>query len=52
MNPLYLCINHASGYIEEKNEHKNLIYDSVDEDKKALKNTQIFGMELKTKYNQ
>ena len=23
MNPLYLCINHASGYIEEKNGNKN-----------------------------
>ena len=23
MNPLYSCINHASGYIEEKNGNKN-----------------------------
>ena len=23
MNPLYLCSNHASGYIEEKNGNKN-----------------------------
>ena len=23
VNPLYLCINHASGYIEEKNGNKN-----------------------------
>ena len=37
VNPLYLCINHASGYIEEKNENKYLIFDSVDENKEALK---------------
>ena len=34
VNPLYLRINHASGYIEEKNENKYLIFDSVDETKK------------------
>ena len=37
MNPLYLCINHASGYIEEKNGNKYLIFDSVDENKEVLK---------------
>ena len=30
VNPLYLHINHASGYIEEKNENKYLIFNSVD----------------------
>ena len=49
VNPLYLRINHASGYIKEKNGNKYLIFDSVDENKKVLKNTQMFGMELKTK---
>ena len=49
VNPLYLCINHASGYIEEKNGNKYLIFDSVDENKEVLKNMQMFGMELKTK---
>ena len=49
VNPLYLRINHASGYIEEKNGNKYLIFDSVDENKGVLKNTQMFGMELKTK---
>ena len=48
VNPLYLLINHASGYIEEKNGNKYLIFDSVDENKE-VKNTQMFGMELKTK---
>ena len=34
VNPLYLKLNHASGYIEEKNRNKCLIfYDSVDENK-------------------
>ena len=27
----YLRINHASGYIEEINENKYLIFDSIDE---------------------
>ena len=37
VNPLYLRINHASGYIEEKNGNKYLIFDSVDENKEVLK---------------
>ena len=37
MNTLYLRINHASGYIEEKNGNKYLIFDSVDENKEVLK---------------
>ena len=44
VNTLYLRINHASGYIEEKNGNKYLIFDSVDENKELLKNTQMFGM--------
>ena len=53
VNPLYLLVNHASGYIEEKNGNKYLIFDdSVNENKGLLKNTQMFGMELKTKSKQ
>ena len=37
VNPLYLRIDHASGYIEEKNGNKYLIFDSVDENKELLK---------------
>ena len=37
VNPLCLCINHASGYIEEKDVNKCLIFDSTDEDKELLK---------------
>ena len=47
VNPLYLRIDHASGYIEEKNGNKYLIFGSVDENKEVLKNTQMFGVELK-----
>ena len=37
-NPLYLQVNHANGYIEEKNGNKYLISDdSVDENKEVLK---------------
>ena len=53
VNPLYLLVNHASGYIEEKNGNKYLIFDdSVNENKALLKNMQMFGMELKTKSKQ
>ena len=38
VNPFYLIINHESGYIEEKNGNKYLIfYDSVNESKALLK---------------
>ena len=37
VNPLYLCITHASGYIEEINENKYFVFDSTDENKELLK---------------
>ena len=37
VNPLYLRINHTSGYIEEKGVNKYLIFDSTDENKELLK---------------
>ena len=37
MNPLYLRITHASGYIEDKNKNKYLIFDYVDENKELFK---------------
>ena len=38
VNPLFLLANHASGYIEEKNGNKYLIFDdSVNENKGLLK---------------
>ena len=36
VNPLYLRIGHASGYIEEKRGNKYLIFDSADENKEVL----------------
>ena len=38
VNPLYLRIDHANGYIEEKNGKKYLFFDSADENKELLKN--------------
>ena len=37
VNPLFLRTNHASGYIEEKNGNKYLVFDLTDENKEALK---------------
>ena len=40
VNPLYLLVNHASGYIKEENGNKYLIFDdSVNKNKRLLKNT-------------
>ena len=37
VNPLYLIIANASGYIEEKGVNKYLFFDSTDENKELLK---------------
>ena len=37
INPLYLIIAHANGYIEEKDANKYLIFDSTDKNKELLK---------------
>ena len=37
MNPLYLRIIHANGYIEEIHENKYIIFDSTNENKELLK---------------
>ena len=34
---MYLIVNHANGYIEEKGVNKYLIFDSTDENKELLK---------------
>ena len=49
VNPLYLIVVDASGYIEEKGVNKYLIFDSADENKELLKNKMMFLMELETK---
>ena len=37
VNPLYLLVNHANGYIEENVVNKYLIFDSTDDNKELLK---------------
>ena len=37
VDPLYLNITHATGYIEEKGVNKYLVFDSTDESKELLK---------------
>ena len=37
VNPFYLRIDHAKGYIEEKGVNKYLVFDSTDENKELLK---------------
>ena len=38
VNPLYLGITHANGYIEEKGTNKHLVFNLTDENKELLKN--------------
>ena len=49
VNPLYLIINSATGYFEEKNGSKYLVFDSGNETMKYWKNIMKFGMRLKMK---
>ena len=37
VNPLYLTISHASGYIDKKEMNKYLVFDSTDKNKELLK---------------
>ena len=37
LNPLYLLIDHANGYVEEKGVNKYLIFDYTDQNKELLK---------------
>ena len=49
VNPLYLLINHARGYIEEKGVNKYLIFDSRDENKELLKKYNDVSNRIKNK---
>ena len=49
VNLLYLRINHANGYIEEKGVNKYLVLDSTDESKELLKKYSNVLMKLETK---
>ena len=44
VNTLYLFIDHASRYIEEKGMNKYLVFDSTDENKKLLKKHDVFDV--------
>ena len=43
VNPLYLRINNASGYIAKINENKYLVFDDTDENKELLKKNDVFN---------
>ena len=43
VNSLYLSINHASRYIEEKGVNKYLSFDPVDQNKELLKKCHVFN---------
>ena len=49
VNPLYLLVNHADGYIEEKGVNKYLIFESTDENKELLKKYNDVWNGIKTK---
>ena len=49
VNPLYLRIDCATGYIEEKNGDKYLAFDSADENKKLLKKYNDVWNKIKNK---
>ena len=49
VNPLYLHIDHANGYIEEKGINKYLVFNSTYKNKELLKKCNDVGMELERK---
>ena len=51
VNPLYLRVNHANEYIEEKNGNKYLIFDSTGENKDLLKKYNDIWNGIKNKIN-
>ena len=52
VNPLYLIINKADGFIEEKERSKYLDFAFTDNNSEVLKNMQKFGVESKIKLKQ
>ena len=49
VNPFYLQVNHANGYIKEKNGNKYLIFDTTDENKELLKKYSVVWSGIKNK---
>ena len=52
VNPLYLRINHANGYIEKRIKINIQFLTLQMKTKELVKNTQMFGIELKMKSKQ
>ena len=52
VNPLYLLIDHASEYIEERGVNKHIIFDSTDENKGLLKKYNDVWDGIKDKINE
>ena len=52
VNPLYLRIDHANGYIEEKGVNKYLVFDSTDKNKELLKKYNDVWNGIKNKINE
>ena len=46
---MYLIISHSSGYMEEKDENKYLIFDSTDKNKELRKEYKYVWSEIKDK---
>ena len=46
---MYLLIDHASGYIEEKGVNRHFVFDSTDENKELLKKYNDVWNEIKNK---
>ena len=49
INPFYLNITYANGYIEEKGVNKYLVFDSTDENKELLKKYNDFFNRIRNK---
>ena len=49
VNSLYLLIDHASGYIEEKGVNKYFVFDSADKNKELLKKHNDVWKELRAR---
>ena len=49
INPFYLQVNHANGYIKEKNGNKYLIFDTKDENKELRKKYSVVWNGIKNK---
>ena len=52
VNPLYLLVNYANGYIDEKGVNKYLIFDSTDKNKELLKKYNDVWNRIRDKINE